>query len=233
MQVSPWMAPLRVKLCGIRSRSDLAVALKAGADALGFIVGARHRTEDELTPAAAAELVALLPPFVDSVMVTHLQQARPIIELIRQVGATTLQLQDGIAPQELQAIRSAQPGVKLIQAIHVGHGDAGVPSIAAAMAAEPLVDALVLDSRTADRIGGTGVPHDWSVSRRIVEQIGKPVILAGGLRPENLRAALETVRPAAVDVNSGIEDAAGAKDPVRAEAFVQICRSWGRVPPAP
>ena len=228
-----WAAPLRVKLCGIRSRSDLAVALNAGADALGFIVGARHRTEDELKPAAAAELVGLLPPFVDSVMVTHLQQARPILELIRQMGATTLQLQDGIAPQELQAIRTAQPGVKLIQAIHVGDGNAANQAMAAAIAAEPLVDALLLDSRTADRIGGTGQTHDWSVSRRIVERIGKPVILAGGLRPENLRAALETVRPAAVDVNSGIEDAAGAKDPVRAEAFVQICRSWGRVPPAP
>jgi phosphoribosylanthranilate isomerase len=222
-----------VKLCGIRSRSDLAVALNAGADALGFIVGARHRTEDELKPAAAAELVGLLPPFVDSVMVTHLQQARSILELIRQMGATTLQLQDGIAPQELQAIRTAQPGVKLIQAIHVGDGNAANQAMAAAIAAEPLVDALLLDSRTADRIGGTGQTHDWSVSRRIVERIGKPVILAGGLRPENLRAALETVRPAAVDVNSGIEDAAGAKDPVRAEAFVLICRSWGRVPPAP
>ena len=230
MQVSPWTAPLRVKLCGIRSRSDLAAALNAGADALGFIVGARHRTEDELTPAAAAALVALLPPFTGSVMVTHLQQATPIIELILEVGATTLQLQDGIAPQELQAIRSAQPGVKLIQAIHVGDGD---QSIAAAIAAEPLVDALLLDSRTADRIGGTGQTHDWSVSRRIVEQIGKPVILAGGLRPENLQAALETVRPAAVDVNSGIETASGAKDPQRAEAFVQICRRWGPLPLPP
>ena len=233
MQVSPQTAPLRVKLCGIRSRSDLAVALNAGADALGFIVGVRHRTEDELTPTAAAQLVGLLPPFVGSVMVTHLQQAAPILELIRQVGATTLQLQDGIAPQELRAIRTAQPGVKLIQAIHVGDGDAANQSIAAAIAAEPLVDALLLDSRTADRIGGTGQTHDWSVSRRIVERIGKPVILAGGLRPENLRAALETVGPAAVDVNSGIEDATGAKDPQRAEAFVRICRSWGQLPLTP
>jgi len=222
-----------VKLCGIRSRSDLAVALNAGADALGFIVGVRHRTEDELTPTAAAQLVGLLPPFVGSVMVTHLQQAAPILELIRQVGATTLQLQDGIAPQELRAIRTAQPGVKLIQAIHVGDGDAANQAIAAAIAAEPLVDALLLDSRTADRIGGTGQTHDWSVSRRIVERIGKPVILAGGLRPENLRAALETVRPAAVDVNSGIEDATGAKDPQRAEAFVRICRGWGQLPLTP
>lgn len=233
MQVSPQTAPLRVKLCGIRSRSDLAVALNAGADALGFIVGVRHRTEDELTPTAAAQLVALLPPFVGSVMVTHLQQAAPILELIRQVGATTLQLQDGIAPQELQAIRTAQPGVKLIQAIHVGDGDAANQAIAAAIAAEPLVDALLLDSRTADRIGGTGQTHDWSVSRRIVERIGKPVILAGGLRPENLRAALEMVGPAAVDVNSGIEDATGAKDPQRAEAFVRICRGWGQLPLTP
>ena len=209
------------------------MALNAGADALGFIVGARHRTEDELKPAAAAELVGLLPPFVDSVMVTHLQQASPILELIRQVGATTLQLQDGIAPQELQAIRTAQPGVKLIQAIHVGDGNAANQAMAAAIAAEPLVDALLLDSRTADRIGGTGQTHDWSVSRRIVERIGKPVILAGGLRPENLRAALETVGPAAVDVNSGLEDATGAKDPQRAEAFVRICRSWGQLPLTP
>ena len=233
MQVSPQTAPLRVKLCGIRSRSDLAVALNAGADALGFIVGVRHRTEDELTPTAAAQLVGLLPPFVGSVMVTHLQQATPIIALLQQVGATTLQLQDAITPTELQAIRSAQPGVKLIQAIHVGDGDAANQAIAAAIAAEPLVDALLLDSRTADRIGGTGQTHDWSVSRRIVERIGKPVILAGGLRPENLRAALETVGPAAVDVNSGIEDATGAKDPQRAEAFVRICRGWGQLPLTP
>jgi phosphoribosylanthranilate isomerase len=222
-----------VKLCGIRSRADLTVALNAGADALGFIVGARHRTEDELTAAAAAELVALLPPFVSSVMVTHLQQATPIIALLQQVSASTLQLQDAIAPTELQAIRSAQPGVKLIRAIHVHDGDAGAQSIAEAIAAEPLVDALLLDSRTADRIGGTGLPHDWSVSRRIVQQIRKPVFLAGGLRPENLRAALETVGPAAVDVNSGIEDATGAKDAERAQAFVQICRSWSQLPLVP
>ena len=111
--------------------------------------------------------------------------------------------------------------------------NAGDQSIAAAIAAEPLVDALLLDSRTADRIGGTGLPHDWSVSRRIVEQIGKPVILAGGLRPENLQAALKMVGPTAVDVNPGIEDVAGAKDPQRAVAFVQICRRWGKLPLTP
>ena len=244
--------PLRVKLCGIRCQADLAIALNAGADALGFIVGARHRTEDELTPAAAAALVATLPPFVSSVMVTHLQQATRIVELVRQVGATTLQLQDAIEPEELRAIRSALPAVKLIKAIHVsggegsglghrgsdadgdGNGDGDGGSVADALTeartTAPLVDALLLDSRTADRIGGTGLPHDWSISRRIVASVGKPVILAGGLRPENLQSALEAVRPAAVDVNSGIEDAAGNKDAQRADAFVRICRSWSKLP---
>jgi len=229
---NPSTTPLRVKLCGIRSQADLAIALNAGADALGFIVGARHRTEDELTPAAAAALLATLPPFVSSVMVTHLQQATAIVALVRQVGATTLQLQDAIEPEELRAIRSALPAVKLIKAIHVSDGNGGsvADALTEAMAAAPLVDALLLDSRTADRIGGTGLPHDWSISRRIVASVGKPVILAGGLRPENLQAALEAVRPAAVDVNSGVEDAAGNKDPQRADAFVRICRNWSKLP---
>lgn len=234
--------PLRVKLCGIRSRADLAIALNAGADAVGFIVGARHRTEDALSAEAAAALVAGLPPFVSSVMVTHLQQATPIVDLARRVGATTLQLQDALAPEELQAIRRALPGVKLIKAVHVGMREAGMveadhnagpQALAEALALEPLVDALLLDSRTADRIGGTGLPHDWSISRRIVVQCRRPVILAGGLRPENLQAALQAVQPAGVDVNSGIEDGGGHKDPQRAEAFLRICRSWSMLPPTP
>ena len=231
--------PLRVKLCGIRSRADLAIALNAGADAVGFIVGARHRTEDALSAEAAAALVAGLPPFVSSVMVTHLQQATPIVDLARRVGATTLQLQDALAPEELQAIRRALPGVKLIKAVHVGMREAGAgkadpnagpQALAEALAIEPLVDALLLDSRTADRIGGTGLPHDWSISRRIVVQCKRPVILAGGLRPENLQAALQAVQPAGVDVNSGIEVGGGHKDPQRAEAFLRICREWSRSP---
>lgn len=248
----PMATPLRVKLCGIRSRADLAIALNAGADAVGFIVGARHRTEDALSAAAAAALVTALPPFVSSVMVTHLQQATTIVDLARQVGATTLQLQDAITPAELAAIRRALPGVKLIKAIHVGMGQAGTvepgtsepgigeadhnagqQALAEALTLEPLVDALLLDSRTADRIGGTGLPHDWSISRRIVAQCHRPVILAGGLRPENLQAALQAVQPAGVDVNSGIEDGDGHKDAQRAEAFLRICREWSRSPLTP
>lgn len=212
---------MRVKICGLRRDTDLQVALAAGVDAMGFILGARHRTEDEVTPAAAAAWVASLPPFVSSVMVTHLQEAAAILPLCHQVAPTTLQLQDTLPPEQLARLRASLPGVKLIQAIHVETASA----IAEALAVEALVDGLLLDSRTADRIGGTGQTHDWRISRQIVQQARRPVILAGGLTPANLAAAISAVGPAAVDVNSGVEDAAGHKDPVRLRAFVRLCRT--------
>lgn len=212
---------MRVKICGLRSRADLQVVLAAGADAVGFILGARHRTEDEVSPASAAALVAALPPFVSSVVVTHQQQAGAILPLVHQVAPTTLQLQDAISPTEMALLRAALPGTKLIKAIHVMGPDA----IDEALAIEPFVDGLLLDSRTADRIGGTGLPHDWTISRQIVERTAKPVILAGGLTPANLAQALRAVGPAAVDVNSGVEDGAGQKDPARVGAFVRLCRA--------
>ncbi|MFM7464903.1 MAG: phosphoribosylanthranilate isomerase [Cyanobium sp.] len=212
---------MRVKICGVRSLADLQEVLAAGADGVGFLLGVRHRTEDAVSPDRAAELVAALPPFVSSVMVTHLQEAAPIVALALQVRPTTLQLHDAIPPGEIQALRIALPGLKLIQAIHVVSDAA----IAEAVALEPIVDALLLDSRTADRIGGTGQTHDWGISRRIVEACAKPVILAGGLTPANLASALAAVRPAGVDVNSGVETATGDKDPDRVRAFVRLCRA--------
>ena len=211
---------MRVKICGLRNAADLAVALGAGVDAVGFILGARHRTEDEITPELAATLVGSLPPFVSSVMVTHLQEASAIVAIALRVRPTTLQLHDAIPSGEIAALRAALPGTKLIQAIPVVNEKA----IAEAAALEPLVDALLLDSRTADRIGGTGQTHDWSISRRIVEGCTRPVILAGGLRPANLASALAAVRPAGVDVNSGVETGAGDKDPDQVRAFVHLCR---------
>jgi phosphoribosylanthranilate isomerase len=90
-----------------------------------------------------------------------------------------------------------------------------------ALGCAPDADALVLDSRTADRLGGTGRTHDWSVSARIVSAVApRPVYLAGGLRPENVAEAVARVRPAGVDVNSGVEDASGRKDMAKMRAFV-------------
>jgi phosphoribosylanthranilate isomerase len=113
-------------------------------------------------------------------------------------------------------LRSLAPGVRLIKAIHV----TGPEAVENARCFAGVADALLLDSRTADRLGGTGRTHDWTISRAVVAAVAPvPVYLAGGLNPENVRQAIETVRPAGVDVNSGVEDAHGAKDPAKVAAF--------------
>jgi phosphoribosylanthranilate isomerase len=138
------------------------------------------------------------------------------------VGARTVQVLGEMAVPGLRRLRALVPGVRLLKAVHVtGEGALGDALSHAAHA-----DALVLDSRTADRLGGTGRTHDWSISARIVDTVAPlPVYLAGGLRPENVAEAVARVRPAGVDVNSGVEDATGRKDAAKMRAFVDCARA--------
>ncbi len=212
---------LRVKICGNRTSDDLALAGHMGADAVGLIVSARHRTEDAIPPATAAALLRDVPIFVNSVLVTHLITAAEVIELHRTVPVSTIQLHDAIAVAEVEAIRRAIPHIPLIKAV----GVTGEGAIDVARRFEPYVDALLLDTHADDRIGGTGVVHDWSISRRIVANMKKPVILAGGLHPGNLVQAIEEVRPYGVDVNTGVEFANGEKDPERMKQFINLAKS--------
>ena len=212
---------LRVKVCGNRSKEDLEISLAMGADAVGFIVGIRHRSEDAISPELAAELLGFVPIFVTSVLVTHLITASEILDTHDQVPTQAIQLHDDIPVDEILALRNRLPHVALIKAI----GIVDESSIDAAHHVEPLVDALLLDSRTSDRIGGTGRVHDWSVSRRIADTARVPVILAGGLTPENVHSAIEAVRPYGVDANSGLELPDGRKDPTRVRDFVIRAKS--------
>jgi len=215
----------RVKLCGIRSARDLAVAVESGANAVGFLVGLTHTSEDGLTPDVARELIRALPPFVTSVLVTHLTRPDEIAALAQMIGAQDIQLQGELTPNEVARLRNLAPHHKLIKALHVTPGATAEQIAALAGDYEPLVDALLLDSRTADRLGGTGQTHDWRVSGAIRRIVRKQVILAGGLRPENVRAAIEAVAPFAVDVNSGVEDGNGDKDADRCRAFVRMAHA--------
>ena len=212
---------LRVKICGNRTTKDIALAVAMGADAVGLIVGVRHRSEDAQEPANAAILLRSVPIFVTSVLVTHLIEADQVIRLHATVPTTAIQLHDAIPVEAIEAIRTALPHVPLIKAI----GVTDVGSIETAYRFAPHVDALLLDSHTTDRIGGTGRVHDWSISRKIVATLQIPVILAGGLRPENLVRAVEAVQPYAVDVNSGVEFANGEKDPERVKEFIRLAKS--------
>jgi phosphoribosylanthranilate isomerase len=217
VRVGFWRSALKVKICGNTKLEDASLAVSAGADGLGFLIGLRYRTDDEITVPQAAEIIDAVPPLVATVLVTHRGDAAWVIETCRSIGANTIQLHAEFNPSDVPWLRAELRGVKLIKAVQVR----GVESIADAAEASNYYDAILVDSATATRIGGTGETHDWSISSRIVKTASVPVILAGGLTPENVREAIITVKPYAVDVNSGVEFPDGRKSPERVRSFVR------------
>lgn len=213
-------AVTRVKICGITNPDDAGAAIAAGADALGFLVGLDYRAGDEISPERARRLVAVLPPFVSSVLVTHRVRLDEVVALCRAIGPHAVQLHGPYPVREIPALRAELPHLKVIKAVHPMDDD-GLDS---ALAAEAFVDALVLDSKTPHRIGGTGVTHDWRRSRAIRDDVGVPVILAGGLDPDNVAAGIEEVRPFGVDVNTGVSEYPGKKSIDKLRRFIAEAR---------
>jgi len=220
---------VKVKICGIKRTEDALAAVRFGADAIGLLVGQRHAATDFITADEATAIVKALPPFCSSVLVTHLDRAEEIVPLARSIGVTTIQLHGDSSPEDARAIRENLPHLKLIKAVHVTDAE----SIEVARRYADSVDAILLDTVNVatDQVGGTGMTHDWGISRRIVETAGLPVILAGGLNPDNVTAAIEAVRPFGVDVNSGTKGPDGFKDMAKLRVngkFVRIfCSKFG------
>jgi phosphoribosylanthranilate isomerase len=215
---------VRVKICGNRSLEDALLAVGYGADALGFLVGLRRQSPDSIDEGLAAEIIAALPPFVSSVLVTQLESPDEVVPLAQRLGANTIQLHGDTTPEQALVIKHQLPSVKICKGIHV----TGDESVKLAQTYAPAVDAVLLDtvSHETGQSGGTGKTHDWSISRLIVEALEIPVILAGGLTPENVAEAIGVVRPYAVDVNSGTKGADGHKDAARVREFIKEAHSY-------
>ncbi|MFE6925289.1 phosphoribosylanthranilate isomerase [Nocardia sp. NPDC057663] len=216
---------VRAKICGIRSETDLRIAVEAGADAVGFISGITHFSEDGLDADEARRLASLVPPFVNKVLVTHLEEADAIIALADRIGVDTIQVHGLVSTETLRKVTAAANGRTVLRAVHVTGADA----IQDAKTAAANCDAVLLDSRTTDRLGGTGRTHDWSISARIVAELsslGCPVVLAGGLTAANVGEAISAVNPFGVDVNSGVEDSNGDKSPQACGSFVASAHAW-------
>lgn len=211
---------MRVKICGTATFADLDCAVAAGADAVGFLMGITHVTQDAVTPETAAAMVATLPPFIVPVAVTHLTKPSDLIRIVELSRCTTLQIQDMVTPNDIAEVREALPYLRIMKAVHVMDESA----ITTTKYFSDTADAILLDTRTADRIGGTGITHDWNISAKIVKECSCPVILAGGLTPENVTEAIIRVRPYAVDVHTGVKKN-GVRDAERTRAFVANART--------
>jgi len=205
----------RVKICGLTRERDRDAAIRAGADALGFIVDVPVDTPRELSPGRAADLVAGVPPFVTSVLVTMPESVQSAVALQEQVGADTLQVYGTLAPTQVGSLRER------VDASVLAAVDTDDPGIAAYAS---VADAVLVDSTREDGGGGTGETHDWKRTREHSEAFDVPVVLAGGLTPENVREAVETVHPFGVDTASGVERTGGVKDHDAVRAFVERAR---------
>lgn len=209
-----------MKICGISTIEDARAAAAAGADAIGCLVGLQHPSPDGVAASAARAIFAALPPFVARVLVTHRTSVAEVAALAAEAGPTVVQLHGAFPLEAIPLLRTALPHIAIVKNVHV-EGD---EALDAAREAAAVSDAVLLDSKTRDRIGGTGTTHDWTISARIVREVPSPIILAGGLNPENVAEAIARVGPWAVDVNTGTKGPDGRKSHFRIRAFVAAAK---------
>ena len=213
----------RVKICCISSLEEARLAIRFGADALG-LVGQMPSGPGVVSDDVAAEIAGSTPPPVATFMLTSESTVGGIIAHQQRVGANTIQLVDTMPTGTYAQLRAALPAIKLVQVIHI----IDERSIDEALQAVELgVDTLLLDSGNPTlaikELGGTGRVHNWQVSRQIVVQSRVPVFLAGGLNPENVQEALDTVQPYGLDICSGVRTN-GHLNAHKLEAFMQLVR---------
>jgi phosphoribosylanthranilate isomerase len=214
--MKPTLKP-RIKVCCMASIDEARLAVEHGAAAVG-LVSAMPSGPGPIPEELIAEIAATIPPGVGSFLLTCHQDVDAIIDQQRRLRVNTIQICDRLPPRSYERLRESLPGVSLVQVIHV----TGSESVAEAIAIAPEVDAILLDSGNQSlaikELGGTGRTHDWKLSRTIREAIEVPLFLAGGLKPENVAAAILAVQPFGIDVCSGLRTE-GKLDPQKLAAF--------------
>lgn len=214
------MKTTRVKICGITNKKDLQAAVRTGADAVGFITGVKSSPRN-LTLGEAKDLIYQVPLFVHSVVVMVPNNVEEIKNLINNLRPNVIQIHGNLNAHDFSVIKEEYPNLFLIKAIKA------VPQKINKRAVEALkkYDAILLDSYTKGKYGGTGIIHDWDLSLKIKQIIHPiPMILAGGLKPENVAEAIDYVQPYAVDVSSGVEKKPGIKDYQKICDFINRAR---------
>jgi phosphoribosylanthranilate isomerase len=201
----------KVKICGLTRLPDALAAVEAGADALGFMFFAGSKRF--LQPADATKIIHALPPFVAKVGVFVNASADTVRATVAECGLDTLQFHGEETPE---FCRQFAP-LKVIKAFRIQNAESLKPL------PDYAVDAWLLDSYVPGQRGGTGERFNWELAAQ-AKELGRPVILAGGLTPENVADAVQQVWPFGVDVSSGVEAAPGQKDTGLVRRFVGIVR---------
>ncbi|MEA2074829.1 MAG: phosphoribosylanthranilate isomerase [Euryarchaeota archaeon] len=213
------MSVMKVKICGITNKDDAHLVVDSGADMLGMIVDVPVETPRKISIDEAEELAKEIGDATDIVVVLCPGYVEEVENVVRRIEPFGVQMHGFESEEFLKSVRDALPAVKLIKTVHVDeHG-----TIHGVMPEADYVDFILLDTFSA-KIGGTGKKHSWAKSKKLVEQSAIPVILSGGLRPENVEEAIKTVQPYGVDVASGVESSGGRKSKEKVLNFVRTAK---------
>ncbi|MCL4246468.1 MAG: phosphoribosylanthranilate isomerase [Candidatus Dadabacteria bacterium] len=203
---------VRIKVCGITSLEDALAAVDSGADALGFVF--YEGSKRYIPPAEARRITDALPPFAATVGVFVNASPEEISAVVTESGIGVVQLHGDETPE--LASRIPFPVIKAVRvADRIDPGEVELYP----------VQAILFDKRSDDMYGGTGKSFDWSILRGL--DIGRKVILSGGLTADNVAEAIGVARPYAVDVSSGVEDSPGRKNHLKLRQFIQAVRNGG------
>lgn len=205
---------VKIKICGIKNVQEAALAVEAGADAIGFVMAESPR---RVTPEEVEMISRGIPPFVSKVGVFVNEDPPVVKEIADRCGLDVLQFHGQEPPSSLEGFRQ-----KVIKAFSLKDEE----SLWELERYEAAADAFLLDTYVPGVPGGTGKTFHWSLVEKI--RCSKPIILAGGLNIDNIMTALQQVNPYGVDVSSGVEDEKG-KDPIKMKNFVRKVRSWENV----
>ena len=209
------MVRTRIKICGLTRPEDAAAAVSSGADAVGVVLAPSKR---QVTLDQAAAVFANVPPLVARIGVFVDAKADDVWEAVARLGLTAVQFHGDEAPETCAA--APVPAIKAMR-VAPGFDPAGLDAYRGTVAA------FLLDTYVAGEQGGTGEAFDW-VAVTGALPVWAPVVLAGGLGPGNVGAAIRTLHPYAVDVSSGVEAAPGVKDHALVEAFAEAVRAADR-----
>ena len=214
---------VKVKICGLKSVADVLAA--QGADALGVIV-ATPPSPRNLDLDTAREVLSAVPPGVLKVAVTTAATGEILRRIVAALRPDVIQVHRDLPPARWRVIREELWGPALWGLLGIGGElEEEIAPRARALREAPL-DGVVLDTKLAGKSGGTGVPHDWGVSRRLRELLQPlPVILAGGITPQNVLEAIRKVEPDWIDLSSGVEGKEGHKSPHKVAELLKKVRN--------
>ena len=193
----------RIKICCIATAAEAQEAIRAGADAIG-LVAKMPSGPGPISDDLIREISSMVPPGVDSFLLTSETEPDAVVNHVMRCKTSVVQLVDSVPDLTYQVLREACPNVRIVQVLHVENEGA----IVEARRISGLVDSILLDSgrpsASVPELGGTGSVHDWNLSAKIVKEVPVPIILAGGLKSENIETAIFKVGPFGVDLCSGV-----------------------------